>query len=90
MLKKLKIKLINKYKIKDLKEMKIIICQNIIQDLVKKLFKQISYYLSETYWEKKHLTNCNTFNIFIKVNIFIKMIKTHDYKKVNLIIYQNI
>lgn len=68
-LKKLKIELAKKYEVKDLRKIKTIINQNIIQDLSKRTLKVDHLSFMKDLFKKKNLIDYNTLNIFIKTEL---------------------
>lgn len=89
-LEKLKTELANKYKVQDLKEVKIIISWQIIRDLAIKTLKAGQSVYIRDLLKEKNFTNCNTSTILIKVGSLIKINKLNNYEKANLKIYQQL
>lgn len=63
---------------------------NITRNLAKKILKVDQLLFIGDLLEEENLTNYNAFNIFIKASFLIGMLKPHDCKAVNLIIYQQL
>lgn len=74
----------NKYNVKDFKEVKITISQQVTWNQNIKTLKIDQSAFIQNLYKKKNPINGNTINILMKAENFIKMIKDNDYKKTDL------